>query len=200
MRYIILLLSMVVLIGATVIGQRQMPRYVEEEHVFCVEEGIERVFGEIDAPNWDYLKYAYYQKSGWQYDPALQHLLTDFKGTAEIMLFDLPPPPPNEIMLTVRFFLQGYYQGNGMMRQAHDMIDSIIQPRWPMPISDLCIISLHEFADYDNVVFTDTTFLAVDGYAHTLVPDSLCGDTVWLSVRQRNHLETVHADTLILCP
>ena len=201
MKYIVLIAAFLILFVVVAIGERQPPVKPYEEFTLCQDASVERVFESIpdgEIRNWDYLKYVYHARGGYKYDPSLQFMFNDDKYMGYEIAFDMPPPPPNEIPVTVRFFLQGYYLGNGLMRQAHDMIDGEIQPRWPMPISDLCTIRL-TCEDDGSTLFEEQTYLSVDGYAHVLIPDSLCNELVYVHVLHRNHLQTVYFEPIWLC-
>lgn len=112
-----------------------------------------------------------------------------------------PPPPPGGTSLNVRVMLQGYHghsqSGNSdPLIQAHeDKGGGIIEPRWIEPISDRLHITLHDHNDYETILYTQETFLMTNGWARIHFPSDL-NAVVWVSVRHRNHLETVYVTTL----
>ncbi len=112
-----------------------------------------------------------------------------------------PPPPPNGSTLEVRVFLQGYYGHNlteegDKLIQAHEQKSSgAIEPRWTHPISDRLTISMHIADNYSDIKHTQETFLMTNGWARITFPSDI-GEEVWISVRHRNHIETVYFTTL----
>jgi hypothetical protein len=113
---------------------------------------------------------------------------------------DSPPPPPaGNRRLLVKVFLQGYYLNNGSIRQAHEQKeDGSIQPRWESPISDRITVRVHSGTDYSDVLQTAVVFLYTDGKSSEIPLLDDISQEVWISVRHRNHLETVYFETIDL--
>ena len=112
-----------------------------------------------------------------------------------------PPPPEGAREIILRVFLQGYYinDGDKKLRQARDFIGGEPTPRFNHPKSDNITVRLHDVADYGDVLFTaENVSLLVTGWTVRIqIPDNI-EEEVWVSVKHRNHLETVHGTKLDL--
>jgi hypothetical protein len=114
---------------------------------------------------------------------------------SNIALADGPPPPPGGgNSFTIRVFLQGFYIGGGEMRQAHELKgDNSIAPRWDSPIAERITVELHTPGQYGQVGSTyaiNNVILLEDGY---IIVDLPTTGQYYLTIRTRNHLETVSA-------
>lgn len=115
---------------------------------------------------------------------------------------DTPPPPPEgSRRLVVKVFLQGYYNAETEeMRQAHDWPDGdpSPSPRWMHPVSDQITVRLHKYGNYSEVLQTSAVFLKVNGNTLEIPIFDHIQEKVWVSVKQRNHIETVYFEPLDL--
>ena len=89
--------------------------------------------------------------------------------------------------LNLTLFLQGLYDGNGLMHPAMDGTG----PHWGATIADKISIELHDAANYSSLVYTASNVdLHTDGTA-TLTFPATYGGSYYLTVRHRNSIETV---------
>jgi PKD repeat protein len=93
--------------------------------------------------------------------------------------------------LTVRAFLEGLYDGGGVM---HEAVNDLFEPNFGYGIADQIEIELHNDADYSIVEYTSGLInLGTDGYATiSTLPVALSG-SYWITVKNRNHMLIVSA-------
>ncbi len=106
-------------------------------------------------------------------------------------------------LLHIEVFLEGLYNvPEQKLNQAHDFINGEPVPMFDDGISDVIIIALHETGDYSEHAWGDllryetTAFLESDGNAFATIPEEVNGVSLdgsyWLSIKHRNHLETIY--------
>ncbi len=109
-----------------------------------------------------------------------------------------PLPPMGNNNFTIRVFLEGFYTGDSEMRQAHEFIDPAVIPRWISPISEKITVEIHEQGYYGvpgHIFAVPNVNLTQDGYAMVGLPST---GTYYLTIRTRNHLETVSSQAINL--
>ena len=91
--------------------------------------------------------------------------------------------------LNLIVFLEGLYNGGGLMNPAMDENGY----HWGPAIADIISIELHDASDYNSIVYiASNVSLATSGTASVTVPASFSGN-YYLAVRHRNSIETVTA-------
>ncbi|MBK6347370.1 MAG: hypothetical protein IPF68_15850 [Bacteroidales bacterium] len=98
----------------------------------------------------------------------------------DVQTFTLP-----DRVLNLQVFLEGLYNGPGIMRQAYDENGPHAGPG----IADIITVELHAAADYGSILFSDDVDLGVDGTAGVSVPAALSGP-FYITIRHRNSIET----------
>lgn len=117
---------------------------------------------------------------------AMQHL------TAQ------PPMPFKEKQLTLKVFLQGFYDaGTGQMNQC--MIEDGVTPKFSGTTVDTIYVELRSATDYTTIVHTATAInlnqngtAVTPGKTYISIPAAFNG-SYYITVRTRNHLETTTA-------
>ncbi len=102
------------------------------------------------------------------------------------------------VAINLKVFLEGFYdQSIGKMRKAQDFNESDgLFDKFPGTIADMITIELHDPNNYGTSVHvTEDIDLNQDGTASFFIEEAVSGD-YYLTVRHRNHLETVSASTL----
>jgi hypothetical protein len=120
-------------------------------------------------------------------------LLFLFPGVQLSLLAQAPPPgpPAGTKAFTVTVFLEGLY--NTATDQMNKAQDAGPVNRFPATIADRITIELHEPGNYGTPVATTTANLLQDGTAVAYLPES---GSYYLTIKHRNHLETVSAATI----
>jgi hypothetical protein len=90
-------------------------------------------------------------------------------------------------------FLQGLYDGGGVMHQAQDENGA----HWPAGIADMIWVELHNASNYGAIVYTAAYVqLSTNGTATISVPAIYTG-SYYVTIRHRNGIETTTATPLI---
>lgn len=113
--------------------------------------------------------------------------------SASLLYAQSPPDPPaGTKVFTITVFMEGiYYSANQTMDKAMDYVNLQSVARFPGPIADRITVELHNQSDYSIVEFTQTDVnLLQDGTAVAFLPET---GVYYLTVKNRNHLETVSA-------
>jgi hypothetical protein len=120
-------------------------------------------------------------------------LLFLFPGVQLSLLAQISPPgpPAGTKAFTVTVFLEGLY--NTATDQMNKAQDAGPVNRFPATIADRITIELHEPGNYGTPVATTTANLLQDGTAVAYLPES---GSYYLTIKHRNHLETVSAATI----
>jgi hypothetical protein len=98
----------------------------------------------------------------------------------------------------VKVFLEGFYDtGTGEMRKAQKLDGAVLVDNFAGTIADEITIELHDAANAygSNPIEFPGVNLNQDGYAY-FVTSGLTATTYYLTVKHRNHLETVSATSL----
>lgn len=129
------------------------------------------------------------EKKLWKY----MLVLSLFFGVQQLMLAQAPPPDPpaGSKTFTITVFLEGLY--NTATDQMNKAQDAGPADRFPATIADRITIELHEAGNYGTPVVTTTANLLQDGTAVAYLPET---GTYYLTIKHRNHLETVSAATI----
>lgn len=108
-----------------------------------------------------------------------------------------PPPPPGEKQFVITVFLEGLYDvPNLEMRKAMDHDGNSPYPRYQGQIADVIILELHDQNNYGTPVWAPITInLNQNGMAVAYLPAS---GVYYLTIKNRNHIETVSATTINL--
>jgi hypothetical protein len=116
---------------------------------------------------------------------------------SNIALADGPPPPPGEKAFYITVFLEGLYDvPNSQMRKAMDHDGNNPFPRFQGQVADVIIIELHDPNNYGIPVWAPITInLNQNGMAVANLPGS---GVYYLTIKNRNHIETVSATTINL--
>ena len=113
------------------------------------------------------------------------------------------PPKDEQRLLHVEVFLEGlYHPGSEGLNRAHGFSADGPVPQYGNGVADMVTISLHATGDYsehawgDLLMYEVTVSLDTGGQAWVYLPDEVGGHPLegncWLSVRHRNHIETVY--------
>ena len=129
------------------------------------------------------------EKKLWKY----MLVLSLFFGVQQLMLAQAPPPDPpaGSKTFTITVFLEGLY--NTATDQMNKAQYAGPADRFPATIADRITIELHEAGNYGTPVVTTTANLLQDGTAVAYLPET---GTYYLTIKHRNHLETVSAATI----
>jgi len=142
-------------------------------------------------------------------DPVLTLNFDYLNGVADITFepgtilrkIDATPIPVNLVngnvadfsTLNLKVFLEGYYLGGGLMRKAQDNIGAGSFDKFPGTVADQITFELHDATTYSTIVWSiNEVNLNTDGTATVSVPRNYAGN-YYLTVKHRNHLETVSA-------
>lgn len=102
---------------------------------------------------------------------------------------------------TIKLFLEGFYIANsGEMRKTQWLNPDTgeLEDKFHGTVSDLITIELHDPNNYGNPVHTfEGTELHQDGTATFIMDNSISGE-FYITIRHRNHLETVSANPVNL--
>jgi hypothetical protein len=97
--------------------------------------------------------------------------------------------------LTLELFLEGLYD-SGQMTKAQDHDGSAPFDKFSGDVADQITVELRDNTDYTNLIWSATAIdLSTSGEAIVQVPYILDG-TYWITVKHRNHLETVYKDAI----
>jgi len=97
--------------------------------------------------------------------------------------------------LNLTVFLEGYYAGSRLMRAARDYNTGVYSDKWGATVTDTISVELHDPGNYNNIICRSHGInLNTNGTATATVP-FYCGN-YYLTVKHRNHLETVSAAAL----
>jgi PKD repeat protein len=109
-------------------------------------------------------------------------------GTACNSPFTSPAITVNACVLTLnlQMMIEGYYAGNSMMNPA--ISNSTGNPN--NQLSDTITVLLHESVAPYNLIRSDQVVLNTNGTVSIVYPPSLQGSDYYISVKQRNTLET----------
>lgn len=94
---------------------------------------------------------------------------------------------------TVYFYLQGLFDGNNQLISCLHTLD----PSIDASISDSVVVCLQNPADLDSLACLKST-VSTSGETNIMVPGKLLHDTVYLSIKHRNSIETWSALPVIL--
>lgn len=96
---------------------------------------------------------------------------------------------PSKTLNLSSVFLEGLYDGLGMMRQAFDDLG----PHWPANVADHITVELHDAVNYTNIIYTVSSVnLSTTGTASISLPSTLTG-TYYITIKHRNSIQTVSA-------
>ncbi len=92
-------------------------------------------------------------------------------------------------ILNLTVFLEGLYDGNGMMHPAVDQNGA----HWGVTIADKIIVELHDAVNYSNIIYYDANvFLNTNGSASVTIPEIYTGN-YYITIKNRNSIETMSA-------
>ncbi len=99
--------------------------------------------------------------------------------------------------VNLKVFLEGLYNGSAAMRKAQDHNGSVAFDKFPGTVADQITVELHDAITYGNpVIWSQSAVnLNTDGTATVSVPRNFAGN-YYLTVKHRNHLETVSKDPI----
>jgi hypothetical protein len=102
--------------------------------------------------------------------------------------------------LAITVLLEGLYDGGGNMRKAQDHDGTNPFDKFAGTVADQITVRLHDKDDYNNIIWTQIEVdLNTDGTASLVVPSQYDGE-YYLTILNRNHLETVSADPIDFSP
>jgi len=97
------------------------------------------------------------------------------------------------ITLNIKAFLAGFYKGGNRMRTASN---SSFHPQLGANIADTISVEFHDGSNYSNIIYkVHGVILDTNGNATLHIPLSYNG-SYFITVKQRNHIETVSAATV----
>ena len=112
----------------------------------------------------------------------------EFEGDAEVTSLAIPYSNNKTINLS-SLWLEGLYNGIGLMRQANDETG----PHYSAPTADRITVELHSATDYGTIVFTASSVnLSTSGTATVSVPPAFNG-SYYITIKHRNSIETTSA-------
>ncbi len=95
------------------------------------------------------------------------------------------------VTLNLKFYLEGFYLGSDVMRKAQEWNGSALEDKFAGTIADKFTVELHDNTAYGTVVWSQADVdLNADGTASLQVPSQYNGE-YYLTLKHRNHLETV---------
>jgi hypothetical protein len=102
--------------------------------------------------------------------------------------------------LAITVLLEGLYDGGGNMRKAQDHDGTSPVDKFAGTVADQITVRLHDKDNYNTVIWTaGEVDLNTDGTASLVVPSQYDGE-YYLTILNRNHLETVSADPIDFSP
>lgn len=120
-------------------------------------------------------------------------LLLLISGAHSIAIAQPPGPPAGTKTFTVTVMLEGLFNtATSQMNKAQDVGPA---NRFPGTIADRITIELHPASGYGTPSYTTTVNLLQDGTAIAYLPQS---GSYYLTIKHRNHLETVSAASINL--
>lgn len=113
-----------------------------------------------------------------------------FTDTEEVVIM--------EEFFTVRVFLEGLYKGGRIMRRAQQLVENQLVDRFTPPVAEQITVQFHVPGSYGVTFYSVTNVnLNEDGYAEVSLPSGMpLNAPYYLTIRTRNHLETVSATTI----
>jgi hypothetical protein len=125
-------------------------------------------------------------------NPAVEN----FGNTRNNVAYDLAFDLHTGIIVQLDLFLEGLFnEANGNMDKAkeYDSDSDMIVDKYGADTADIIQVELHDAADYSSIAFqVDDVALTQSGTANFLIPTKYNG-TYYLTIKNRNHLETVTA-------
>lgn len=95
------------------------------------------------------------------------------------------------ITLNLKYYLEGFYLGSDAMRKAQEWNGSALEDKFAGTVADKFTVELHDNSAYGTVVWSQADIdLNTDGTATLQVPSQYSG-LYYLTIKHRNHLETV---------
>jgi hypothetical protein len=99
---------------------------------------------------------------------------------------------PENKTLNLTFYLEGLYNGNGIMNQAQNASG----PQFGSGIADQVTVELHNPLVYNNILYTVTAVnLGTSGLVSVTIPEIYNG-SYFVTIRHRNSIETTTASPL----
>ncbi|MFN0187322.1 MAG: hypothetical protein ACKVQV_01325, partial [Bacteroidia bacterium] len=100
---------------------------------------------------------------------------------------------PNETPITVKLFLEGYYQ-NGQM------ISAVGDTTTPIANCDTIILSLADSSSPYQIMYSDTQLLKTSGFATFYFPQAVNNNSYYFVIRHRNTIETWSKKPISITP
>lgn len=122
--------------------------------------------------------------------------IEDFFGCRDTLsvLVTVLTSQPSSVFFSVRCFLEGLYIGSGQMRPALFQLGLSSQ----VDAADSVEIGFWNPASLSVPVFRDTVILNASGFLHVELPNMLRGANLFISVKNRNSLETWSATPVLI--
>lgn len=117
--------------------------------------------------------------------------VTNFDDETVIMTYtDGSVSGGNELALTL--FPEGFYNsGTGLLNKTKDDVGGVLVDKFPGTVVDTVSVELHDAADYSRIIHTIYGVeIHTDGTATAMIPSTYLGN-YYITIRSRNHLETV---------
>ncbi len=106
------------------------------------------------------------------------------------------PAGNNPRQVVIEVLLQGFYQPhNDMMQRAQHFSEEALTDRFETPIAERILIELRHKDDYNTLVASGWVDLKEDGTAPFVLSSDL-NDEYYITIKTRNHLETVSTTTV----
>jgi hypothetical protein len=101
-------------------------------------------------------------------------------------------PAPTTKVLNINAFLEGLYNtSTGQMNKAKDYVEGIIVDKYAGSVADHITVELHDATTYSTIIYTVSEIeLNQDGTATIPIPSGYTA-SYYVTVKQRNHIETV---------
>jgi len=129
-------------------------------------------------------------------------LIAQFQGTAEICGLAIPygSIPTTKTLHLTDVFMEGLYAGSNTMNQALDIDLETGNPvaKWADGVADTITVELHDstayaYHGYETIIYKAISIpLLTDGTATVTIPSEF-NSAYYVTIKQRNHLETTTA-------
>src|ERR1051325_9702863 len=98
--------------------------------------------------------------------------------------------------LKLKFFIEGYYYGGGVMAQV--LYDQGVDTDAMSTNVDTVLIELHQPAHVSTIAQSFKGILQFDGMLNCTFPDSVTGHAYYIVIKYRNTLETWSANAITM--
>ncbi len=109
-------------------------------------------------------------------------MITDNNGCVTAATYVLnEPPDPCSITISLKLFIEGFYNGNNSMKSVASSSGLI---------TDTLLLRLHDINPPYGMLHSSVSTVDTAGWAHFIFPPSLWQQSFYLAIKHRNSLET----------